>query len=172
MKRFLFFVSFVSLSCINLQTGERSSVEDTLFSFDQNLEIEQINGSVGKLHDIIKKESLVLRVSQTHCKSCVKSIFRALTESNYPLIEHVLVLVDYYDKKFVLFNFPENDKLISHTYQVNSDALKDLPFESSDSPYFFVIDHNFNIKDIHILDKRDAQANVSFLNTVGEKLLY
>lgn len=114
-----------------------------------------------KLKDVILNKSLVVRLSQLHCGTCVNTLMSLLQRSN---MKEVIFLIDYEDRRFL-----EDLKLYKITgHYLKTKFLNNVPIENMNIPYLFVSDENLVVNKIYIPHDSMTEHTLLYLKYLQE----
>lgn len=127
---------------------------------DPNIPINE-NGDVEHaLSDIVKDKTLIIRLSQFNCQVCIETIKPMLEKIN---VKNVVFLVTYTNKRFLKELKKGIDQENWRFFKVNS---LNIPIESLNVPYFFVLDEKLSLNYVFIPHKEMLEMIEKYLEIV------
>ena len=110
---------------------------------------------------------LFLRFEETHCDLCINKFMEILGHipNDFP-VENVVVLCGYHNMHEYRTFVHKNNLRVGI---FNIQKIGGLPMEEHDKPYFFLLDKELRIKNIHIPDKDYPERVDGYLSFIRKK---
>lgn len=94
------------------------------------------------------KKILFFRFKETNCDACINSFMEFLNDISKDLTSLNMVILCGYTNVHEYRTFVHKNNLDIAVYNV--EEIPDLPIESQENPYFFILDSNLRIKNLFI----------------------
>lgn len=117
-----------------------------------------------RLSRLIREKTLVVRISQSNCLTCIDAILPLV---NQVKSKHILLLADYTNERF-LKKVIENHRLAFPCYRIKQ--LPDLPIERLGAPYLFLMDKDRKMHCVYIPHKEMLEEVEKSLKELGRRL--
>jgi len=113
------------------------------------------------LSDFARQERLYFYISYNTCSPCIQECVDIL-ERNFP---------DFLDKESIVFVSPDYlPRFRDNCYGKRLLGLKNeslgIPLEEESVPFFFVLDGELKIKDLHVVNKNDFKKTQDYIKKV------
>lgn len=114
-----------------------------------------------------QKKLLVCRFSEMYCSSCVDyAIKNVLQWSDSIGMENLLFLGTYKNNKI----FEKHKTLYGiEKFEVENIDVVNLPIEDTGFPYYFILDDEFNVLNVHIPEKSAPNIDYNYLRKIRER---
>lgn len=131
-----------------LKNDIQAYLQNDGLTFPTNLPVyEPGSKTPDKLKHLLQKKTLVIRISQANCLTCIDAILPLVNQMKSG---HVLLLADYTNERF-LKKVIENHQLTFPCYRIKQ--LPDLPIERLGIPYMFLIGKDQKMYSLYIPHK-------------------
>ena len=131
---------------------------------DDSPKIKLIGDSVVPLMHMINKNRIFVRISASHCWTCVKNISDVIKQNNTDNIEFIY-LIDKFDNE-ILNVFKNFTNIENESLYIISDSIS-LPIENQHIPYLFSVKENNQINRLLIPVENDTLLIKDFINTIN-----
>lgn len=122
------------INCMKLEARSEG------FRLSPDLVVEDVSGNISALMDVFTEPTLVYRLTEMHCNSCIEHGIRLLKEEcnntklpvmilcRYESVRKVRAICNSYSIDFPIFNTPERFN---------------IPLDDMSTSYFFIVDESF-----------------------------
>ena len=126
----------------------RTFLQNDGLKFPVDILVDELGGKTSiPLRQLLHRETLVVRISQANCMTCLDAILPLLSHLKK---ENILLLADYTNARF-LKKMVENHHLSFPCYRIK--RLPDLPIEKLGVPYLFLLDKDGEMHSLYIPHK-------------------
>lgn len=129
-----------------------------------SIEVRNERGEKMKISSLIRGgKNMVVRISESHCISCIQSFNSLLNEANDSIFKNILYICDYETKPKLAFY----KKLLNIKSSVYICRNLSLPIEKENRPYFFIIDQNLKISRLHLPIYIAPDLSKKYMQSIG-----
>lgn len=142
-------------------------IEADGYEFKKDMYLKEIDGTKVTIANIFTRSTLVLRVSEENCGTCIQAVLDLLkNEDNYSEINSLIVLCRFENIRNARA-FKNSSNIDWPLYILNK---TDIPADNCNSPYLFVIDENLMSSKFHIVIKDFEELTKNYLKSVEKTL--
>jgi len=129
----------------------------------ETISLEDSPNIVKLLHN--EKPLLVLRIKQTNCSMCIESAIDQLSQDTRFTPANSILLVSYSNLRMINLLLKKYD-LHFYYLTIMPDELSDFPVERYESPYFFILYPNRELRHFFIPEKTYTEMTKEYLDGV------
>jgi hypothetical protein len=145
-------------------------VNSTSFSLDAT--VKDLHNQSRPLNEIIQDTTLILRYNQFNCSLCRDMAKDALekfrTVTPFQKEPKIIALVSSYESKNHWLNMEQTTIPEIEIYKIDTGYLPML-IEEQNVPYFFIIDSQMLMQDVHLPTKEMPYPTELYLKQIGKK---
>lgn len=143
------------------------SIENNGKPLDKFIEINDGKKNISTFEGIVNSKKLVFRYTELHCDVCVDKQIEAIKKISKKIGKKNIIILTEYENLKNLIIFKRLNSLSIPIFNLQNKF--NLPIEELDSPYYFVVDKDFVIKDLFIPIKEIENYTNKYLNIIYKK---